>query len=60
MKYKYYENHDIATAMSSSRADSELGLGLNILSYWAGWRDLNIKIIATALAKGITTLVGDI
>ena len=32
-----------AIAMSSSHADSELGLGLNIcLSYWAVWRDLNI------------------
>ena len=34
------ENHDIAIAMSSSRVDSVLGI--NILSYWAGWRDLNI------------------
>ena len=29
------ENYDIDIAMSSSHADSELGLGLNILSYWA-------------------------
>ena len=33
-----HEIHDIAIAMPSSHADSVLGL--NILSDWAGWRDL--------------------
>ena len=46
-----YENHNIAIAMSSSRAESLLWL--NILSFWAFCRDLNIKILATALARGI-------
>ena len=35
-----YEDHDIAIAMSSSRADPVLGL--NILSYCPGWGYLNI------------------
>ena len=33
-------SHDIAIAMSSSRADPVLGV--IILIYWAFWRDLNI------------------
>ena len=44
------ENHGIAIVMSSSRADPVLGL--NIQSYWAGRRDLNMQINATALAGG--------
>ena len=38
--YILYENCDIATAMSSSRADHVLGL--YILSYCPGWGNLNI------------------
>ena len=36
----YNENRDMAIAMSSSRADSVLGL--IFLFFWAFWRDLNI------------------
>ena len=44
-----YENNDIAITMSPSRADPVLGLNI----YMADWRDLNIKINATALAGSI-------
>ena len=49
--YYYYENCDIAIAMSSSRADPVLGL--YILSYCPGWGYLNISKNATALVWGI-------
>ena len=53
----YNENHDIAIAMSPSRADPVLPwLGLfKYLNqcYCPGWRYLNIYISVTALAGGI-------
>ena len=38
--FKCDENYNIAIAMFSSRADPVLEL--NVSSYWAGWRDINI------------------
>ena len=52
-----YENHDIAIAMSPSRADPALPwLGVFkclIQCYCTGWGYLNIYISITALAGGI-------
>ena len=53
----YYENHDIAIAMSPSHADPVLPW-LGLFKYLnqcncPGWRYLNIYIRVTALAGGI-------
>ena len=45
-RFLYYENYDIALAMSSSRADPVLG-------HCPGWEYLNIYISVTALAGSI-------
>ena len=50
------EKLDIAIARSFSLAEPVLGL--DILSIWAGWRDVNILINATALAAWLEGLKG--
>ena len=57
LNYNTNENHDIAIAMSPSRADPVLPW-LGLFKYLnqchcPGWRYLNIYISVTALAGGI-------